>query len=235
MWRGAAQTEVLSASVDAVRIRPCARATARGREPRRGKRAQKRPVSASARERSSGSACRDDAERVGDAGGRLLCVGQTPDTLRPVAGGRWPVAGGRWPVAGGRWPVAGGRWPVAGGRWPVAGGRWPVAGGRWPVANYTRVCREPLSSAGSQAVGTGRSRGQSGSQGIVNVPCAAADAVTSEYSQHGGPSPRLRAQTRCSPRLRHDRAQRPSPEPFIVSGCHTATPNASLCVNLSYD
>lgn len=163
MWRGAAQTEVLSASVDAVRIRPCARATARGREPRRGKRAQKRPVSASARERSSGSACRDDAERVGvrEAG----CC---------------------------------------------ASARRLTHFGRWPVANYTRVCRGPLSSAGSQAVGTGRSRGQSASQGIVDVPCAAADAVTLEYSQHGGPSPRLRAQTRRSPRLRDDRAQRPS-------------------------
>ena len=81
--------EVLSASVDAAPIRPCARAATQGRECRREKRARERPVCASAREWPSGGTSPEGGERLG-----VDDVDPAADALK--AAGRWPLAAGRW-------------------------------------------------------------------------------------------------------------------------------------------
>ena len=108
----------------------------------------------------------------------------------PVAGRRSPVAGRRSPVAGRRSPVAGRRSPVAGRRSPVAGRRSPVAGRRSPVAGrqlYTRLSRADVKCRFASRANGPEPECGAASPSIVDVPCAAADAVIPDTRNVLGP------------------------------------------------
>ena len=120
--------------------------------------------------------------------------------------------------------------------WPLAAGRWPLAAGRWPIIQVIQAaivgrCQVPVRKPCERPGAGGRGR----LARHRRCPVRRGRRSDSRHSQHGGPSsdcghnpdPRLVPGTAAL-------SARPV-EPFLVSGCHTAPPNASLLVNLSCD
>ena len=103
---------------------------------------------------------------------------------------------------------------LAAGRWPLAAGRWPLAAGQL----YTRLSRADVKCRFAGRVNGPDPEGGAASPSIVDVPCAAADAVIPDTRNMVVPP--LIAGTTPDPRLVPGTAMlstRPV-EPFLLSG-----------------